>query len=131
MSKTTLRSGQVRNINLLVEDLKDFGVVDAGGLDITVKAGTIRDDNTVTDKADQPLTLTDNATNFVEITVLGVASANTTAFTSGRIPVAQVVTASADISSITDKRAWVSSGTAGSGGAAEISYARIFGLMGA
>lgn len=108
MAKTTVRSEQVRNVNLQIEDLKDFGVTDAGGLDITVAAGRVRDDNTITDKSDQPLTLADDTTNYVEITTLGVASSNTSGFTSGNIPLAQIVTASGDISSITDKRTWVS-----------------------
>lgn len=129
MAKTTVRSGQVRNINLLVEDLKDFGVIDAGGLNVTVKAGRVRDDNTATDKADQALVLTDDTTNFVEITTLGVASFNTMAFTSGRIPLAQVVTASADITSITDKRAWFHTGAGGT--AATPSFLRLFSNMGA
>jgi len=129
MAKTTVRSGQVRNINLLVEDFKDFGVVDAGGLNVTVKAGRVRDDNTVTDKADQPLTLTDNTTNFVEITTAGVASFNTSAFTAGRIPIAEVVTASGDITSNTDKRAWFHSGAGGT--AATPSFQRLFSNMGA
>lgn len=122
MAKTTVRSGQVRNIDLQVEDLKDFGVVDAGGLNITVTAGRIRSGNTVTDKNNQAIALTDNATNFVEITTVGVASANTSAFTSGSIPIAQVVTASADISSIADKRAWVNSDA---GGGSVIRYLQI------
>ena len=129
MARTTVRSEQVRNTNLLIEDLKDFGVVDAGGLGIAVKAGRIRDDATITDKNDQPLTLTDNATNFVEITNLGVASANTSAFTSGRIPLATVVTASGDITSINDKRTWTSFDN--DSGATTPSIARLFSLMGA
>ncbi len=129
MARTTVRSEQVRNTNLLIEDLKDFGVVDAGGINITVKAGRIRDDVTITDKNDQPLTLTDNATNFVEITNLGVASANTSAFTSGRIPLATVVTASGDITSIADKRVW--NAIDNDSGATTPSIARLFSLMGA
>ena len=106
MAKTTVRSGQVRNIDLLIEDLKDFGVEDNGGLNITVNAGRIRNNNVITDKADQALALTDDTTNFVEINSSGVASFNTSAFTAGRIALAEVVTASGDISSISDKRTW-------------------------
>ena len=128
MAKTTVRSAQVRNIDLQVEDLKDFGVVDAGGLNVTVKSGRIRDDNTVTDKADQPLTLADNDTSFVEINSSGVASSNTTGFTASRIPLAQVVTLSSDITGITDKRVWVNTGT--NAAATEPGFSRIFLTMG-
>jgi len=91
--------------------LRDFDSVDGGGLNLTVKSGRIRDDATVTDKAEQTVVLTDNATNFVEIDSTGSGTANTSAFTSGRIPIATVVTASGSISSITDKRAWTDTGT--------------------
>lgn len=110
MAKTTLRSGQVRNIDLQIEDLKDFGVVEASGLNVTVKAGSIRNDNTVTTTADQNLLLVDDNTNFIEIDSSGVATSNITGFTTERIPIAEVLTASGAISSITDKRAWIHTG---------------------
>ena len=131
MAKTTVRSGQVRNINLQIEDLKDFGVVDAGGLNVTVTAGRVRNDNTITDKADQALALTDDTTNFIEITNAGVASSNTSGFTSERIPLASVITASGDITSITDKRTWVNAASGTGAGAAAESLGRLFSLMGA
>lgn len=111
MAKTTVRSAQVRNVDLQIEDFKDFGVVDAGGLNITVTAGRIRSDNVVTDKVDQNLLLVDDDTSFVEITSVGVASSNIVGFTAGSIPLAEVLTASGAISSITDKRAWINLGT--------------------
>ena len=130
MARTTVRSGQVRNFDLLVEDFKDFNVEDIGGLNVTVKAGRVRNYTTITDKNDQNLGLTDDTTNFVEINNLGVASANTSSFTSGSIPLATVVTVSGDITSNTDKRAWVIvDNTGGNGG--ETSLGRLFGLMGA
>lgn len=105
MSKTTVFQARMR----------DFDPTDGGGLNLDVKSGRIRDDNTITDKADQTVVLTDNATNFVEIDSVGAATANTSAFTSGSTPIAEVVTAGADITSITDKRAWISVGAGGSG----------------
>jgi hypothetical protein len=115
MGRTTIPSAQVRNDTLLIEDLKDFAVIAATGLGVTVLAGRVKNDNTITDKADQSLTLTDNTTNYVEIDSLGVASFNTTGFTAGKTPLATIVTASGAISTITDKRSWVgvSTGTLG------------------
>lgn len=100
MSKTTIFQARLR----------EFEPVDGGGINLDVKSGRIRNDNTVTDKADQTVALTDNATNFVEIDSVGAATANTSSFTAGRIPIATVVTSGADITSITDKRSWVAAG---------------------
>ena len=113
MARTEVKSTQIKHLTILVDDLRDFGPEDGGGLNLNLKAGRIRDDNTVTDTAAQVVALTDNTTNFVELSTVGVASANTTAFTAGSIPVAQVVTSGAAISTITDKRAWVAGGGGG------------------
>jgi len=110
MAKTEIRSTQVKDLTVLVDDLRDFGPTDGGGLNLNVAAGRIRNDNTVTDVSAVVVALTDNTTNFVEIDDSGVASANTSAFTSGKIPIAQVVTSGAAISTVTDKRVWVSAG---------------------
>lgn len=48
--------------------------------------------------------LTASATNYVQRTALGVVSVNTTGFTVGLIPMAQVVTGASSITTITDKR---------------------------
>ncbi len=111
MATTEIRTSQVKNLSLLIEDLNDFGPSDGGGLNLNIKAGRIRDDNTITDKSAQVVALTDNNTNFVEINNLGVASTNTTGFTAERIPIAQVVTSGGSISTITDKRSWISTST--------------------
>jgi hypothetical protein len=97
MSKTTIFQSRLR----------DFSPADGGGLNLTVKSGRVRDDNTVTDKADQTVALTDDTTNYVEIDTLGVATHNTSSFTSGSIAIATVVTASGTISTITDQRTWI------------------------
>ena len=52
----------------------------------------------------QNVTLTDNATNYVEVTAGGTPSANTTAFTAGRYPIDIVTTASGDCTSVVDRR---------------------------
>lgn len=107
MAKTELRSGQISDKTLLIDDLRDFAPSDGGGLDLSVAAGRIRNNITITDKAAQTVSLTASTTNYVELDSLGVASANTSAFTASRIPVAQVVTGVSTITTIADKRTWV------------------------
>lgn len=107
MAKTEVKSTQIKQLTLLIDDLRDFGSEDGGSLNLNVKAGRIRDDNTITDKASQVVALTDNTTNFIELSIVGVASANTSAFTAGSIPIATVVTSGGSISTITDKRSWI------------------------
>jgi len=113
MARTQVPSGQVKNYSILIEDLRDFAPQDGGGLDLIVLAGRIRNDNTVTDKSQQTVSLTASQTNYVELNSSGVASANTTGFSSGSIPIAEIVTASGSISSISDKRTWISKLTYG------------------
>lgn len=88
MARTTVPGTQIRDDTVLVADLKDFAVIAATGLDVTVQAGYVRSNNIVTTKADQPLTLTNGAMNYVEMSNLGVASSNIVGFTSGSIPLA-------------------------------------------
>ncbi len=59
--------------------------------------------------------LTASTTNYVQITMAGVVSANTTGFTSGQIPMATVITDSASITSIADKRPMTVGGGGGGG----------------
>jgi len=110
MAKTEVKSTQIKQLTVLIDDLSEFGPTDGGSLNLNLKAGRVRDDNTITDASAQVVALTDNTTNFVEITNLGVASANTSAFTAGSIPIAEVVTAGGSISTITDKRSWIATG---------------------
>jgi len=118
MPRTTVPSGQIRDESILIDDLRDFSPEDGGGLNLTVRAGRIRNDNTVTDKNEQTVALTNATTNYVEIDTAGVATSNTVGFTTGRIPIATVVTAGGAITTITDKRTWVNSGAGGGGGGA-------------
>ena len=115
MSQTTVRSEQIKDESILIDDLRDFAPEDGGGLNLTVRAGRIRNDNTITDKIQQTVALTDATTNYVEIDTAGVATANTTGFTTGKLAVATVVTAAGAITTITDKRTWVAAAGAGSG----------------
>lgn len=130
MSRTTVRSGQVRDESLLVDDLKDFAPEAGAGLNLTVFAGRIRDNNVITEQSDQSILLTASSTNYVEINNVGTATFNTTGFTSGKIPVAIVTTNGSTILTITDKRAWVSFDNA-SGGSSTPSFSRNFLTMGA
>jgi len=72
-------------------------------------AGTVRFDNTITDVVAGTISLTDDATNYIEIQADGTISRNTTGFTSGRIPIRVVVCADGEQTSSTDKRSWFQS----------------------
>ena len=74
-------------------------------------AGDVRVDNAVVHVAAGTVALTNNATNYVEVNSAGVVSANVVGFTSGRIPLATVLTASGAISTVTDKRVWLTVST--------------------
>lgn len=50
--------------------------------------------------------LTSSSTNYVETTRAGTVSANTTAFTAGRIPLYTIVTGGSTVTSYTDERVW-------------------------
>jgi hypothetical protein len=71
------------------------------------KGGLFRLDSTVTTVAAGTIALTDDATNYIEIDPSdGLVKKNTTSFTSGRIPIRTVLTASGSQTTSTDKRAW-------------------------
>lgn len=69
--------------------------------------GDILVDGVLTEIANGTVALTASATNFVEATRAGSLSANTTGFTAGRIPLYEVVTGTATVTSYTDRRTWV------------------------
>jgi hypothetical protein len=66
----------------------------------------MRVDGVLTTISDGTVSLTNGATNYIEATRAGVVSANTSAFTAGRIPLFTAVTASSAISTLTDYRVW-------------------------
>jgi hypothetical protein len=66
--------------------------------------GMINLDGVLTRIANGTVALTASATNFVEATRAGVVSANTTAFTAGRIPLYQVTTGAATVTNYLDLR---------------------------
>lgn len=73
------------------------------------KTGLIRFDNTVTSVAAGTISLTDNATNYIEVQSDGTVSRNTTGFTSGRLPLRTVVTLAGVQTTSTDKRSFLQS----------------------
>lgn len=75
------------------------------GLNYGYFGGVIDVAGTPTAVADGLVALTASQTNYVERDSSGVVSANIVGFTAGKWPMAQVVTDSAGITSITDKRA--------------------------
>ena len=87
------------------------------GLNFKYKAGKVRNDAAITDTPAGQVALTNAATNYVEVNPAdGTVSANTTSFTSGRIPLYQVTTAGGAIGTVTDKRTPAIAGTGGGGG---------------
>jgi len=107
MTQTNFTSGQIKNGSTQLEDFNDFAVSVDTGLSVFIALGTYVNDNVVNIKTQQTVSLTDNTTNFVELDTAGVASANTSSFSLGELPLAEVVTSSGSISTITDKRTWL------------------------
>lgn len=83
-----------------------FGYKDSTtvGLTFGYYGGLVFSAGALTTIADGTVALTASQTNFVERTVAGVVSANTAAFTAGRIPLYTVVTSATAITAITEKR---------------------------
>lgn len=77
------------------------------GLTYGYYGGTINVAGVPTSIADGTIALSASATNYVEFDSTGAVSKNTTGFTVGRFPMAQIVTGAATITSVTDKRALV------------------------
>lgn len=97
---------------LVVGTFSDLSVQDAGGVLVDIAVGKFLNDAgvLVSYAGASDYELTDDATNYVELDYAGTLSHNTTGFTTGKVPLGQVVCASADISSILDKRSIVSGG---------------------
>lgn len=89
-----------------VDKLSDFRPTDAGVLDVDVAAGKIRNNNVVTTYAGGTVTVADDATSYIQVSSAGSVTTNTVGFTAGQFPIAVVVAASGDITSVTDSRAW-------------------------
>lgn len=87
------------------------------GLDFGYKAGTIRNDNSVSTTAAGTITLPASQTNYIEVTPsTGVVSTNTTGYTTLRVPLFTVTTDGSGITGVVDHRTWASLAGAGGGG---------------
>ena len=67
--------------------------------------GAVMVGNTPTAVANGTIALTASATNYVQTTLAGVVSSNTTSFTAGQIPLYTIVTGAATVTSYIDNRA--------------------------
>jgi len=91
----------------------DLYVTDAGVLDVDIASGKFYNIGTgvlVSYAGTTGETLTDDATNYIELTNAGVLSINTSAFTAGNTPLAEVICTSGDITTLNDKRGLVTGG---------------------
>lgn len=84
-----------------------FGYKDSttAGLTYGYYGGQLPVDGVITAVADATVVLTASQTNYVERTPAGVVSANIVGFSVDKIPMAQIATDAAGITSITEKRA--------------------------
>ncbi|BBB61188.1 hypothetical protein UNDKW_2915 [Undibacterium sp. KW1] len=87
--------------------VKDFGqnLSTTTGLVYGYFGGIVRNDNLTVSVVGGTLTLSANATNYIECSSAGVVSKNTVAFSSGSYPIAKIVTGATGITSIQDARA--------------------------
>lgn len=80
----------------------------ATALQVNVGAGTlIGAASVVTYAGASAQAVTDAQTNYVQLTIAGALVINTSGFTNGNLPLATVVASGGSITSIADKRAWL------------------------
>lgn len=77
------------------------------GLTFAYNGGNLRNGSTVIPIASGTVTLTASTTNYIEIDSSGAVSINQTGFTSGQIPLFEIVTGASSITTVTDRRAWL------------------------
>lgn len=91
--------------SLGISAFPDFVVTGDTGLDININAGTlVTADGVVEFAGTTGYTLDDDATNYVELTGDGTVVHNTNSFNIKRLPLAEVVTASGSVISVSIKR---------------------------
>ena len=96
---------EIAALSVDIREAVGLRVTDNGGIQVAYTAGRVRyGDGAPVDVAASTVNLTDDQTNYVEVDNAGTVSANTTSFTAGQFPLATVVCASADITSVTDDR---------------------------
>jgi hypothetical protein len=105
---TASATGSAPNTASMTDFAQDVGGTSA--LNYAYQAGKIRADNVTTAVVAGGIAVTNNTTNYVEITGAGVVSTNTSGFTSGRYPMAVVVTSAGAITGVTDKRGVIALG---------------------
>lgn len=98
------------------KELRDLKVTKGTGLTVGIASGNYNIAGIegsyagITNQA-----VTDNATNYIEMDNTGSISVNTTGFTAGKLHIAIVVTSGGNVSTITDKRTFVTNAGAGVG----------------
>jgi len=111
---------RLEEIEQLLAEMSGFYAEDPdnhAGLNFHYLGGKVRNDSVIYDTVAGHVTLADDGTNYVEVDPAdGTVSANITGFTSGRIALFQVTTASGVITNVTDVRTWALAGTGGGGG---------------
>lgn len=105
MEASGLADGTI-GIAKLEEFAQDHAIT--SGLTFGHRGGIIRSDNSITTVSSGTLSLTDDATNYIEADGNGAVSVNTDGFTSGSIPLFEITTESGEILSVSDRRAWLS-----------------------
>jgi hypothetical protein len=87
------------------------------GLDFYYDTGKVRNDSVIHVTAAGYVTLADNDTCYIEVDPdTGIVSTNVVGYTTERIALYKVVTASGEIDSVVDDRTWALAGTGGGGG---------------
>lgn len=74
------------------------------GLTFGYKAGRFFNGASIVEVSAGTLALTNNTTNYVEVTSAGVVSTNTSGFTAGRLPLYTVVTSGGAITTVTNRK---------------------------
>jgi len=94
-----------------VKQIRDLSVSESTGLTIGITAGNFKINGNYHEFAGQSnFALTASSINYVELNDAGSVVANTSAFTSANIPLAEVVTNVSSVTSIVDKRPILSNG---------------------
>lgn len=98
----------VESLSLAAGGITQFLVSDVGGVNVAIGAGLYKvGDVTITYAGSGSTALTNNATNYIELTHLGTLNVSISGFTAGYLPLAEVVTLAGDITSVTDRRTWL------------------------
>lgn len=74
------------------------------GLTFGYKEGRLFNAGTLVTVSASTIALTNNTTNYVEVSAAGVVSVNTSGFTAGRIPLYQILTSGGAIVTVTNKK---------------------------